>query len=212
MLSASGWIDISLPIRHKMVHWPGGPEPKVELISDMNKGDVANVTSIAMSVHTGTHMDAMRHFIADGVTMEAMPLGAVIGPAKLIAVDDPAAIRLEHLRPHDLNPGDRVLFKTANSELRWFGDEFREDYVYIDPEAAKYLVEQGVQTVGVDYLSVAPFFDGVTTHRILLGAGVWIIEGLDFRNVEPGDYELVCLPLNVPGSDGALARAIVRKL
>lgn len=212
MLSAEGWIDVSLPVRHKMVHWPGNPEPCVELVSNMQKGDVANVTRIAMGAHTGTHMDSMRHFIRDGITMEAMPLDAVIGRAKLIAIDDPVAIRREHLEPHDLQRGDRVLFKTTNSELRWLTDEFREDFVYIDPEAARYLVERGVQTVGVDYLSVAPFFDGVTTHTILLGAGVWIIEGLDFRGVEPGDYELICLPLKINGSDGAPCRAIVRRV
>lgn len=212
MLSAEGWIDVSLAVRHKMVHWPGNPEPRVELVSDMQKGDVANVTSLAMGAHTGTHMDAMRHFIAGGVTMEAMPLDAVIGPAKLIAIDDPVAIRREHLAPFDLQRGDRVLFKTSNSALRWLTDEFREDFVYIDPEAAQYLVDRGVQTVGVDYLSVAPFFDGVTTHRILLGAGVWIIEGLDFRGVEPGDYELICLPLKIHGSDGAPCRAIIRRI
>lgn len=212
MLSATGWIDVTLPVRHKMVHWPGNPEPRVELVSDMKKGDVANVTNIALGAHTGTHMDAMRHFIADGITMEAMPLDAVIGPAKLIAVDDPVAIRRAHLEPHDLPRGGRVLFKTTNSELRWLNDEFREDFVYIEPEAARYLVERGVQTVGVDYLSVAPFSDGVTTHTILLGAGVWIIEGLDFRGVEPGDYELISLPLKIPGSDGAPCRTLVRKL
>lgn len=212
MLSAKGWIDVSLSVRHKMVHWPGNAEPKVELVNDMTKGDVANVTNIAMSVHTGTHMDSMRHFIADGIMMEAMPLDAVIGPAKLIAVEDPVAIRREHLEPHNLQRGDRVLFKTTNSELRWLTDEFREDFVYIEPEAAKYLVERGVQTVGVDYLSVAPFFDGVTTHTILLGAGVWIIEGLDFRGVEPGSYELISLPLKINGSDGAPCRTLIRKL
>jgi arylformamidase len=212
MLSAAGWIDVSLPVRHKMVHWPGNPEPRIELVSDIKKGDVANVTSIAMGAHTGTHMDSMRHFIADGITMEAMPLDAVIGPAKLIAVDDPVAIRKEHLEAHNIQRGDRILFKTTNSELRWLTDEFREDFVYIDPDAARYLVEKGVRTVGVDYLSVAPFFDGITTHRIILGAGVWIIEGLDFRGVEPGSYELISLPLKIQGSDGAPCRTIIRKL
>lgn len=212
MLSGKGWIDVSLPVRHHMVHWPGNPEPQVERVLDMGKGDVCNVTKIAMSVHTGTHMDSMRHFIADGITMEATPLDAVIGPAKLIEIDDTVAIRREHLESQDLKRGDRVLFKTPNSEFRWADDKFHEDFVYIDPDAARLLVERGVQTVGVDYLSVAPFFDGVTTHTILLGAGVWIIEGLNFKGVAPGDYELICLPMNIAGSDGAPARAVVRKI
>jgi arylformamidase len=205
------WIDISVPIEHAMVHWPGAPVPEVVQVSDMAAGEVCNVTRIAFSAHTGTHMDAMRHFVADGITMEQMPLDAVIGPARLIEVADPVAIRREHLEPYNLQRGDRVLFKTPNSAERWKTADFREDFVYIDPEAARYLVERGVQTVGIDYLSVAPWEDGVTTHVILLGAGVWIIEGLDFRGVEPGDYDLICLPLKIPGSDGAPARAVIRK-
>ncbi len=208
---ASGWIDVTIPVRHGMVHWPGGPVPAVELVMDMQKGAAANVTRMAMSVHTGTHMDAMRHFIADGQTIETMPLDAVIGPARLIEIEDPVAIRREEIEPYDLQPGDRVLFKTANSAQRWNDDDFHEDFIYIDPAAARLLVERGVRTVGIDYLSVAPWSDGVTTHVILLGAGVWIIEGLDFRGVEPGDYDLICLPLKINGSDGAPSRAVIRK-
>ncbi len=204
------WIDISLPIKTAMVHWPGNPVPTLRQVLSIAHGDVCNLTTFEMGAHTGTHMDAPRHFIADGITMEQLPLDAVIGPARVVEVRDPE-IRQAHLEPLGLAAGERILFKTRNSEWLWDTDEFQEEFVAVMPDAAAYLVERGVQTVGVDCLSVAPFSDSVTTHRILLGAGVWVIEGLNLRHVTPGDYDLVCLPLKMVGSDGAPARAVIRR-
>lgn len=207
---AQEWIDISLPVRHGMVHWPDNPVPVVEQVMDMRKGAVCNLTRIAFSAHTGTHMDSPRHFTVDGETMEKMPLDAVIGPARVIAMEG-ETITLADLLPHDPQPGERLLFKTSNSRVRWVGDAFRTDYVAIENEAAQLLVERKVRTVGVDYLSVAPWHDLVSTHVTLLSAGIWVIEGLDLRAIAPGDYDLVCLPLNIAGSDGAPARAVLRR-
>lgn len=205
------WIDISRPMKNAMVCWPGDPAPVIELAAEIGKnGAVCNVTKITCSAHTGTHMDSMRHFVADGITMEQMPLDAVIGPARVIEIDAPL-IERQHLEAYRPKRGERLLFKTSNSSLRWNDDDFHTDYVAVDDSAAKYLVECGVMTVGLDYLSIAPWKDLVSTHITLLTAGVWIIEGLDFRNVEPGEYDLVCLPLKIEGSDGAPARAVLRK-
>ncbi len=208
----SGWVDVTIPVRHGMVSWPGDPAPVVERVADMDSGADCNVSRIAMSVHTGTHMDAMLHFLKGGRGMETMPLDAVIGPARVIEIRDPALIRREEIEPYRFQRGERVLFKTANSRERWKTPEFHKDFIAVDPGAATFLVERGVQTVGVDYLSVAPFADGKTTHGILLNAGVWVIEGLYLADIEPGNYELICLPLKIEGSDGAPARAVLRRV
>jgi arylformamidase len=208
----SGWIDVSVPISPRLVVWKGDPPLTLEQVMFMDKGDVCNLTRMALSVHTGTHMDAPRHFVRDGLTMEAMPLDAVMGPARVIGIDDPVAVTPREL-PSDLQRGERILFRTRNSSLSWSEAPFLEDYVYVSKEAAQALVDAGVQTVGVDYLSVGGYHkDLVETHDVLLGAGVWVIEGLDLSRIAPGRYEMACLPLKIVGSDGAPARAALRPL
>jgi arylformamidase len=156
-------------------------------------------------------MDAPIHFFRTGKGIDTMPLTATIGRARVIEIRDPESIKPEELRPHGIKRGERVLFKTRNSARCWQSDDFVEDFVYISQEAARYLAAQQVQTVGVDYLSVGGFFkDGVETHHALLEAGIWIMEGLNLSNVEPGIYELICLPLKIEGSDGAPSRPILR--
>ena len=205
------WIDISVPIYSGMVHWPGNPAVRIERTEDLSRGDAANVSKLELGVHTGTHMDAPRHFLADGAGIDELPLDATIGPARVIRIEHPQAILPAELEAHDLQAGERVLFLTRNSGRCWKSDQFVEDFVYISAAAAQFLVERKVRTVGVDYLSVGGYVhDGVETHRILLGAGVWLVEGLNLAAVKPGAYELVCLPLRVVGADGAPARAILR--
>lgn len=206
------WIDISVPIYAGMVHWPDNPPVHIERMLDMDRGDVCNVSTIAMGSHTGTHMDAPLHFLQTGKSIAEMPLDATLGSARVIEIRDPESIKPDELRPHAIRRGERVLFKTQNSTRCWKTDGFIEDFVYISQEAARYLAELGVRTVGVDYLSVGGYSkDGVETHQALLKAGIWIIEGLDLSQVEPGTYELICLPLKVVRGDGAPARAIIRK-
>ena len=140
-----------------------------------------------------------------------MPLDAALGPARVIRIEHPQAILPAELEAHDLQAGERVLFRTQNSERCWNTDQFVEDFVYISAAAAQFLVDRQVRTVGVDYISVGGYvYDGVETHQILLGAGLWLIEGLNLAAVEPGAYELICLPLRIVGADGAPARAILR--
>jgi len=208
------WIDISVPLDNGMVHWPGDPPFHREQVMQMERGDVCNVSKMTSTVHIGTHMDAPRHFVQDGPGIEAMPIEATVGPARVIRIADPEMIRVSEIEPHNIGAGERVLFRTRNSDSAWKTAEFQKRFVYIPAETAKYLAAKRVRTVGVDYLSVGGFeaSDGPQTHQALLGAGVWIIEGLNLAGVEPGDYELVCLPLKMAGSDGAPARAILRKL
>jgi arylformamidase len=196
-----GWIDISAPLATGMPHWPGDPEP------------VITSTLLNMSPHTGTHVDAPRHYIPGATSIGAMPLSATVGEARVIEICDVNTIKTGELRFHQIQQAERILFKTRNSEECWPNPVFNKNYVSITPNTARYLVECGVRTVGIDYLSIGPFGKiGDETHQILLGAGIWIIEGLNLSMVEAGRYDLICLPLALAGCDGAPARAVVRKI
>lgn len=201
-----------MPLYSGMVHWPDNPPVEIKRMLDMDCGALCNVSTVTMGSHTGTHMDAPLHFVRNGVGLDRMPLTATIGPARVIEIRDRGSIKPGELRPHQIRRGERVLFKTRNSARSWKSDAFDEDFVYISQEAARFLAERRVQTVGVDYLSVGGFKrDGVETHQALLGAGIWVIEGLNLAKVKPGKYELVCLPLKMRNGDGGPARAILRK-
>jgi len=207
------FIDISVPLHNGMVHWPGDAPFNRTQTLHIAKGDECNLSQISSSAHVGTHMDAPRHFLKDGHGIETMPVDATIGPARVIAIHDPDLIRIAELEPYQLKRGERVLFKTRNSSHVWKTSEFQKKFVHIPQDTARYLGKCGVQTVGVDYLSVGGFeTDSAETHQALLEAGIWIIEGLNLENVEPGNYELICLPLKLVGSDGAPARAILRPM
>lgn len=205
------WIDISLPIRSGMPVWPGDRPVLVHQTMSLERGDLFNLTECHFTAHTGTHLDAPRHFLPSGDAIDALPLEAVLGPCRVVRIHDPVAVRPAGLPP--LHSGDRVLFQTNNSFNNIHLREFVEDFVYVSKEAAAVLAAARVQTVGLDYLSVGGFHrDLVETHLVLLGAGIWVIEGLDLSAVEPGDYELACLPLKLVGADGAPARAALRRL
>ena len=207
------WIDISVPIRTGMVHWPGDPPVRLKQVQKISRGDVANVSTLIMGSHTGTHMDAPVHFLSAGRGVDAVPFPAIIGRARVIEIKDPEVIRPDELRLNRIRRGERILLKTRNSARCWQTSFFIRDFVALSKEAARFLAERRVQTVGIDYLSVGRFHrDGVETHRALLKAGIWIIEGLDLSRVKAGGYELICLPLKIEGGDGAPARAIVKSL
>ncbi|MEP7339105.1 MAG: cyclase family protein, partial [Acidobacteriota bacterium] len=182
----------------------------------LDRGDIANVTRLCCSTHIGTHVDPPSHFIAGAATLDELPLDVLIGTARVVDVGNVMAIDAATLAACDLAGAERVLFKTRNSGF-WPPTgpdaQFHEDFVYIEPEAARLLVERGVRLVGIDYLSVEKFnFTEPATHWTLLGAGVVIVEGLALRDVPPGDYELICLPLKIKDGDGAPARVILREL
>lgn len=206
------WIDISVTLRTGMVHWPGDRPFLIERTQDLARGDDMNLSAISLGSHSGTHIDAPLHFIPTGKSVPEMPFDAVIGPARVLEIADPESVKPEELAPHDIRSGERILFKTRNSERCWKTDSFVEDFVYISLGAAHFLAEKGVRAVGIDYLSVGAYGNnGGETHRILLESGAWIIESLDLSGVEPGEYELICLPLKVLNSEGAPARAVLRK-
>jgi len=204
------WIDVTVPIRHGMVHWPGNPEIVVTQTEHLQRGDEATVSCVSLGVHTGTHVDAPVHFIVDGAGVDTIRLDRLIGLARVLDLGDVDRIRRSDIETRGIRAGDRVLFKTRNSRY-WGEKDFRRDYTCLAPEAAVWLAGQGVRTIGIDYLSVGAMESGADTHRPLLAAGVCIIEGLDLSRVGPGLYDLICLPLRLEGLDGAPARAILRK-
>jgi len=205
------WIDISVPLKTGMVHWPDNPPVKIARALDIGKGDGANVSNISMGSHTGTHMDAPVHFLETGKGIDALPMSVAIGRARVIQIADTESIKPGELVPHKIRKGERILFKTGNSTNCWQTDSFVQNFVYLSAEGAKYLVDRGVKMVGIDYLSIGGYkADGADTHRYLLQAGIWIIEGLNLSEVEQGSYVLVCLPLKIEGGDGAPARAVLK--
>jgi arylformamidase len=196
-----------------MAHWPDNPSIVLERAMDLGQGDACNLSHLAMGVHSGTHMDAPLHFIHGSVGLDEMPLTATIGEARVVEIEDNRVITKEELSLHELRTGERLLFRTANSTRCWSQDTFVEDFVYISEAAATHIADIGIRTVGIDYMSVGGFqADGGQIHRILLDAGIWIIEGLDLSAVREGRYEMICLPIKLHKSDGAPARVILRPL
>ena len=207
------FIDVSMEITDGMLHWPSDPEVEIDDYSDIKKGAASNNSKITCGVHTGTHMDAPKHFIEGGAGVDKFNLDTLIGPCRVIDVPvDISPVSKEFLEHINIKNGDRILFKTKNSEWINKGDRnFHTDYVSVSPEAAKYMVEKGVMLVGVDYLSVEGYHVGHDTHKTLLGAGVIVIEGLNLLNVSAGDYKLIALPVKIKDSNGAPARVILEK-
>jgi arylformamidase len=202
-------IDISVPIRERMPVYDGNPGVRLERVLSIADGESANVSRLELGLHTGTHIDAPLHFFEGGAGAETLPLEPLVGRAY---VADGSALAgpidgtaLEACRiPAD---AERVLLKTPNSSL-WARDEFTRDFIRLDGGGARWVVDHGLRLIGIDYLSIGD----EAAHRTLLGAGVVALEGLDLRAVDPGWYELICLPLEIVGGDGAPARALLRTL
>ena len=210
--------DISVPIAPgETPVYPGDPGIEISSSHSIERGDPANVSALNFGAHTGTHVDAPAHFIEGAPKISSLPLDTLAGETRVVEIDrDAAAVEERHVTDETIKGATRVLFKTRNSS---FWDDprgrFREDFAYISPDAARALVARGVRLVGIDYLSVEKFgSEDFETHLTLLSSGVVIVEGLDLRAVEPGVYELVCLPLKIDAGsgDGAPARAVLRAL
>lgn len=203
--------DLTLPITPSLIVWPGDPALEFSRPSDMNRGDICTVTRLNLSVHTGTHLDAPAHFVRDGAGVETLDLHTLVGPALVVEALEADAITADLLAALPIPPGtERLLIKTRNA-ARWTTGEtsFYEKYVAVTADGARWLVAHGIKLIGVDYLSVAPFDEIVEPHVILLQAGLIPVEGLNLHGIAPGVYQLVCLPMLIPGSDGAPCRAIL---
>lgn len=198
--------DISVPIRPGMIVYPGDPDVALEHVTSIAGGAKANISRLSLGVHTGTHLDAPAHFLDGAAGSESLKLRTLVGRAAVVdatsLTDDIDEAALAGLEIPDW--ADRVLLKTTNGRL-WDRETFSSEFISLTGSGARHLVGRGVQLVGIDYLSIGD----EEAHLELLGNGVVPLEGLDLRNVEPGEYRLVCLPLRLEGSDGVPARAIL---
>jgi arylformamidase len=204
-------LDVTVPLAPGMAHYPGNPELELQPVKRIADGGSSNVSRLVMGTHTGTHVDAPRHFFDEGPGADGLPLDLLVGRTRVIDVRLRGGIGEAELSAAGLREDLRVLLKTPNSAL-WNGEGFHQDYTYVTEGGARYLVDQGVKVVGIDYLSIEQFKKaGAPAHRTLLSQGVVIIEGLNLAEVEAGMYEMLCLPLRLVGADGAPARVILKR-
>ena len=207
-------IDITVPLTTEMPIWPGCKGIRIMPTMRMDEGDSYNVSRLDCNLHTGTHLDAPRHFLQNGTTIEQLPLDVLVGPSYVAHLPDAAYITAGHLTDLNLPSGiERLLLRTRNSDL-WEAktNEFRKDFVALTHDAAQWIVDKGINLIGVDYLSVQRYSDDSRTHHILLGADTVVLEGLNLSNVKEGFYELICLPLRLVGAEASPARAILRQI
>jgi len=207
-------IDITVPLTTEMPIWPGCKGIRITPTMRLEEGDSSNVSRLDFNLHTGTHVDAPRHFLQNGTTVEQLPLDVLVGPSFVAHLPDATDVTPRNLTDLNLPSGiERLLLRTRNSEL-WAAKtiEFREDFVALTHEAAQWIVDKGISLIGVDYLSVQRYGDDSRTHQILLTADTVVLEGLNLSSVKTGFYELICLPMKLVGVEAAPARAILRQI
>lgn len=212
-MNETNWIDCSLTLKSGMLHWPGDPPFSIERVRDMDKGDTVNLSKMSLGVHSGTHIDAPVHFVRGGAGIDRVSLDALVGPARVIDIAATDSIREEELAGQGIESGERILFRTRNSLRKILqSEEFDEEFISLEEDAARFLVARGVRVVGVDYLSVGGYKkNGSVVHTVLLGAGIIVVEGLDLSVTSPGWYDMICLPMKIADADGAPARVILKK-
>ena len=206
-------IDITVPLTTDIPVWPGSRGIQITPVKKIEKGDSSNDSRVDFNLHTGTHIDAPRHFVQNGRTIEQLSLDIFVGSCFVVDMQDAADVTPENLSALNL-PCDikRLLIRTRNSEL-WgeHTSEFKKDFTAFTNEAAQWIVDKGIKLIGVDYLSVQRYSDGPETHQILLGADIVILEGLNLSNVQAGFYELICLPMKLVDTEAAPARVVLRR-
>jgi arylformamidase len=201
--------DITRPLVPGMATYPGDPPYERILHRDLARGDACTVSCLSLSAHSGTHLDAPAHFLPGGGSVGDIHLSALIGLARVIVKNGIGHVTAEDLG--EVREGEKILIRTQNSDLDLAG-AFREDYVALTVEAAQRLADAKASLVGIDYLSIEPFGSAEPlVHRILLGAGIVILEGLNLCDVGEGTYFLIALPLSIPAAEGAPVRAILLK-
>jgi len=211
--AGSRWIDATVPVEPGMPVWPGDPGVEAERVHDLARGDPYTLTRLALSVHTGTHLDAPAHYVLGGPTVDRFPHELALCRALVVDLHGVRVITADRLRMLRLRRGTCVLFRTDNSARGRRDPRFEGSFVALDLDAARFLVGRGVRLVGVDGPSVGPPTpEGDEVHRALLTAGIWLLEGLELSAVGAGRYDMVCLPLRLRGAEGAPARVLLRRV
>ena len=214
-LTARGWIDVTTTLDPARTPVYEGDAPmKFDFLKDMRKGDGFTLSVYSLGAHSGTHIDAPMHFISGGAPVDLVALESLIGPGRVISIQDSVqVIDAAELNRHQWRGAERVIFRTRSSARGWMeSGTFNRDFAYLAPDAAQLLADAGVKLVGIDYISIEQFgAPAPRTHQILLGKGIPIVEGMMLENVSAGDYDVIVLPMKVAGHEGAPARALLRK-
>lgn len=214
-MMSNAWIDVTATLDPATTPvYEGDALMTFEFLKDMRKGDVLTLSAYSLGAHSGTHIDAPMHFVPGGASIDRISLEPLIGPARVIDIPDSVqAIDAAELGRHEWRGAPRLIFRTRSSLRGWMASPtFHRDFAYIAPDAAQLLADAGVQLVGIDYLSSEQFgAPAPRTHRILLGKGIPIVEGLALEGVRAGEYDVIVLPMKVAGHEGAPARAVLRK-
>jgi len=187
----------------------GGERPEVTIVAQLANGDPYNLSKISVSAHTGTHADTPLHFVPGGATCTEISLDHFYGPAKVMRISVSSHVQKSDLLPLDIQAGDIILLDTGQSRYMRQGS-LKQDFIALTVEAAQYLAEKKIKTVGIDYLSIDPYgAEGFPAHKALLGNGIAVLEGLVLENVPEGEYTLSALPLKIQGGEGSPVRAIL---
>jgi arylformamidase len=205
--------DISVDLYEGFPVWPGDPRVALEPFLSQERGDLCNASRLACSVHSGTHVDAPKHFFPKGAGVDELPLDVLIGEAQVVRLTGARRIGVDDLQAVVAPETRRLLLRTDNSDSWTTSRGFEENFAALTPDAARWIVDQGIILIGIDYHSIQRFDDPTPeTHEVLLAAGVVIVETLDLSQIEPGPYNLICLPLKLVGADGAPARVVLSEL
>lgn len=202
--------DVTVPLSCDVPTFPGDPPFDMRFTHRMADGAPYNVAHLSLGTHSGTHVDAPYHFIADGATVDELPLEILMGKVRVLDLPMRDKIDRGDLQACGLRDDLRVLLRTRMSgQLK--NPQFQSDFVYLTQDAAEYLAQVGLRLVGIDYLSIEQFGShDFPAHKALLSAGVVVVEGLDLSDVEAGEYDMICLPLRIAGADGAPARVLLK--
>lgn len=207
----SEWIDISVPLHDAMRQGPLEPlTPHIEFILSRDKGNPVDMLQININSHNGTHIDAPRHHVKGGSTIDQMPLDTGIGPVRIIEIKDPVSIKVSELEPYNIQPGERLIFKTRNSYRPERFTEFIKDWVYFTTESINYLIECRIRLLGIDGITIGGKHNVNEIHEALLTRGIYILEDVELGHVSPGRYEMICVPLRLLEGDASPVRAIIR--
>jgi arylformamidase len=203
--------DVTVRLKEGMATYAGTePGPVLDFHSRIERGDSANVSALSLGSHTGTHVDAPDHFLDNGLTVESIPAEHLIGPALVVEYAGESDITANDLDLLSIPPATtRLLVKTRNGSF-WDDDAFHPEFIGFDDTAGPWLADRGMVLVGIDYMSIEKFRSPThAVHHALLAKRAVLLEGLDLREVPPGEYFLVCAPLPVVGADGAPARCFL---
>lgn len=228
MAKKSQYFDITIPLNTEIPLPPAIPKkpgdppmpenkiplPRVYRFFDVDKGDKVTLSRYEMTSHDGTHIDAPRHFIPGGPTIDTMDLDTTLGPCRVIEIKDDKSVTVKEIEPYKIKAGERILFKTSNSPKVWSKRQWDGSFVTLSLDAAKYLADKPIRLVGFDYISLAsaePPENIGWVHETFLKKGIFILEAINLGGVPAGKYELICLPLRVDKGDAGPCRAILRK-